>query len=166
MISYQITDRLRHIFTEEGQRLVFWNDGNREFEDSLDALALPDVRILRLDKTGPLEVKTLLELEDPSGSKYLIYAPFPEPRIDDDWLIDMRLYSRTFRVDCASIVLDELGLANQALRTHLERRQAFFRSQERLERIRKWVQPNDLEGDLDLKMMAALAKADQPSSIT
>ncbi|HLA26487.1 MAG TPA: BREX-1 system phosphatase PglZ type A [Syntrophales bacterium] len=163
MISSQITDRLRRIFTEEGQRLVFWNDGNREFEESLDALALPDVRILRLDKTGPLEVKALLELEDPSG-KYLIYAPFPEPHIDDDWLIDMRLYSRTFRADRASIVLDELGLANQALRSHLEKRQAFFRNQERLERIKKWVRPNDLEGDLDLKMMAALARAEQPNA--
>src|SRR3989304_3482054 len=102
-------------------------------------------------------------LEDPSG-KYLIYAPFPEPHIDDDWLIDMRLYSRTFRADRASIVLDELGLANQALRSHLEKRQAFFRNQERLERIKKWVRPNDLEGDLDLKMMAALARAEQPNA--
>lgn len=88
MISSQIADKLRHIFTEENQRLVFWNDGNRDFEDSLDTLVLPDVRIVRLDKTGPLEVKTLLELEDHSG-KYLIYVPFPEQRIDDDWLADI-----------------------------------------------------------------------------
>ncbi len=163
MIASQIADKLRHIFTEENQRLVFWNDGNRDFEDSLETLVLPDVRILRLDKTGPLEVKTLLELEDPSG-KYLIYAPFPEPHINDDWLMDIRLYSRTFRADRASIVLDELGLANQAMRAHLERHQAFFRNQERLEKVRKWVQPNDTEDDLDLKIMAALAKAEQPNA--
>lgn len=163
MISSQITDRLKHIFADDNQRLVFWNDGNREFEDSLDTLALPGIRILHLDKTGPLEIKALLELEDPSG-KYLIYAPFPEPRIEDDWLIDVRLYSRTFRADRASIVLDELGLANQAMRAHLEMRQAFFRSQERLEKVKKWVQPNDMEADLDLKMMAVLAKTDQPDA--
>ena len=34
-----ITDRLKHIFVDENQRIVFWNDGNQEFEDSLDMRA-------------------------------------------------------------------------------------------------------------------------------
>jgi hypothetical protein len=35
--------------------------------------------------------------------RYLIYAPTPEPDYDDYWLLDIRLYSHTFRADRASI---------------------------------------------------------------
>jgi len=163
MISTKLTDNIRRIFEEENRRIVFWNDGDREFEDGIESLDLPGIQILHLGKTGALETKVLLELEDTTG-KYLVYAPFPEPTTGDDWLMDIRLYSRTFRADQASIVLDELGLANQAMRAHIAKYQAFFRNQDRLNRVKKWVQPKDLEHDLDQKMIAVLTKAEQPDA--
>lgn len=163
MISTKLTDNLLRIFEDEKQRIVFWNDGNKEFEEGIASLNLPGIQIVHLGKTGPLEIKVHLELEDTTG-KYLIYAPFPEPMTEDDWLMDIRLYSRTFRADRASIVVDELGLMNQAIRAHIANYQAFFRSQDRLNRIKKWIQPGDIEDDLDLKMIAVLTKAEQPDA--
>lgn len=161
MISLQLLESLRRIFEQEGQRIVFWYDADREFEDGLTELNLNGVRVIRLDQIGAMELKVLLELED-LGGKYLIYAPFPEPPTEHDWFIDIRLYSRVFRADHASILLNELGLANQTMRVHLFKYQAFFRSQDRLSRIKKWVQPRDMEEDLNVKMLAVLAKAEQP----
>lgn len=163
MISPQLTDTLRRIFKEESHRIVFWEDCDREFEESIDSFDLPEITVLRLDKMGPLEIKVRLELEDVSG-KYLIYSPLPESTGEKDWLMDIRLYSRTFRADRASIVLNELGLTNQIMCEHLAKHHAFFRSQDRLNRIKKWVQPRDLEADIDLKMIAVLTKAEQPDA--
>ena len=72
-----------------------------------------------------LELKVRLELEG-SGTKYLLYAPTPEPEPDQDWLLDIRLYSRSFHADQASILLSELGLSHQSMRAHLNERMNFF----------------------------------------
>ena len=73
---------------------------------------------LRLDEVGALEAKIRLEHDEPNG-KFLLYAPTEEPDYEEDWLLDMRLYSRSFRADRASILLQEFGLVNQNLRTHI-----------------------------------------------
>ena len=76
--------------------------------------------ILRLDEIGALETKIRTRTTDTVG-KYLLYSPAEEPDYEDDWLLDIRLYSRSFRADRASILLQELGLDNQSLRAHIGR---------------------------------------------
>lgn len=141
--------------------MVFWYDPEREFEGALASLGLEEVCILRLDEIGSLALKVKLELEDPAG-KYLIYAPFAEPDKENDWLLDIKLYSHVFYADRASVVLNELGLKQVSLRTHIAQRLTFCRSQDRLERLKKWVQPEDTDRDLDLKMLTVLTRVDQP----
>lgn len=157
----QITASLKQIFEEYKKRIVFWYDREGEFSEIIPSLELEGVTILRLDETGPFELKIKLELED-TESRYVIYAPYPEPVPEEDWLLDIRLYSYTFHADKASIVLDELGLTSQGMRLYLKGRKNFFRSQERLNNLKKWVSPEDSEDDLDLKMLAVVTKADQP----
>ncbi|MEZ6117133.1 MAG: hypothetical protein R3C28_11245 [Pirellulaceae bacterium] len=64
-----------------------------------------------------------------------LYSPTEEPDYDDDWLLDIRLFSRSFRGDRASIILDELGLKSQHLQDHLNARRKFFDNKERLARL-------------------------------
>ena len=108
----QINDALDHVFKEEQRRIVFWNDPEREFQNILPFLLVENVTLLRLDETGILEVKLRIERDDPTG-RYLLYSPAEEPDYELDWLLDIRLYSRSFRADRASMLLAELGLANQ-----------------------------------------------------
>ena len=122
---------------------------------------LDGVTIMRLDEVGALETKIRLEREEPEG-KFLLYSPAEEPDYEDDWLLDIRLYSRSFRADRASILLQELGLLNQHLRTHLADRRKFFDAKERLQKLKTLVAPDDAAADLDRKMIAVVAKADQP----
>ncbi|MEA2083545.1 MAG: hypothetical protein U9O82_04755 [Thermodesulfobacteriota bacterium] len=63
-----------------------------------------------MDETAALEVKIRLELAD-TGNRYLLYSPGPEPAHEDDWLLDIRLYSHIFHADKASIILNDLGLS-------------------------------------------------------
>ncbi|MFP4533976.1 MAG: BREX-1 system phosphatase PglZ type A [Desulfobacterales bacterium] len=161
MDTKQITEALGDIFDREKHRIVFWYDGEREFEEALPELGMEDVCVLRLDECSPLETKIRLEIEDTSG-RYLLYAPHEEPAPENDWLIDIRLYSRTFHADRASIILSDLGLKSQALRPFIKKHLAFFRSADRLERLRKWIAPDDAEDDIAKKMLAVLVRAEQP----
>ena len=157
----QITDALDQVFNDEQVRVVFWNDPDGEFVESLADIELEGVEVLKLDEVGALEAKVRIEQEDPAG-RYLLYSPAEEPDYEDDWLLDMRLYGRSFRADRASIILRQLGLAHQHLRQHLAKRRKFFDNKERLHKLTSLVSPEDSELDLDRKMLAVVAKADQP----
>ena len=158
----QIHTALERLFNEEGQRIVFWNDPEQEFQNTLPFVLLEGVTTIRLDEVGALEAKIRLEREDPN-SKFLLYAPTEEPDYEDDWLLDIRLYSgRPFRADKASILLQELGLLSIGLRDHLLKRRKFFDAKDRLQKIKNLVEPDDAAADLDRKMIAVVTKADQP----
>jgi DDE superfamily endonuclease len=166
----QITAALNRIFNEEGKRIVFWHDPDREFLEFVDnrSSLLFDhttVNVVRLDQASALETKIRLEREDPTG-RYLLYAPTDEPDYENDWLLDIRLYSRSFRADRASIILDELGLANQHLRQHLADRRKFFDNKEQLQKLKPLVAADDTATDLDRKLIAVVVKADQPELFT
>ena len=158
MDTKQINDALDRIFHEEGARIVFWNDPEREFLNVLPFLLLEGVTTIRLDQEAALGVKIRLEREDPTG-KYLLYSPAEEPDYESDWLLDVRLYSRSFRADRASILLDQLGLKNQHLRQHLADRRKFFDSKERLQKLKPLVAPTDVAADLDRKMIAVVVRS-------
>ena len=108
MDTKQINDALDRIFHQEEARIVFWNDPEREFLNVLPFLLLDGVSTIRLDQEPALGVKIRLEREDPAG-KFLLYAPAEEPDYEDDWLLDVRLYSRSFRADrmVEAVLLDE-----------------------------------------------------------
>lgn len=161
----QIEEALRKAFDEEKARIVFWNDPDREFGETLGELRLDDVTTLTLDDLAALEVKIRLEREDPEG-RYLLYSTGEEPELDDDWLLDIRLYSRSFRADRASILLDELGLEQQRLRAHLARRRRFLDNKERVRKLKALVAADDGELDLDRKMLAVIARAEQADLFT
>ncbi len=157
----QIQTALNTLFHEKGERIVFWHDGDREFEDSLPSIELDGIKTVRMDTVAPLELKIDIESGDPE-TRWLLYAPFHEPDPEDDWLLDIRMYSESFQADKASIIFNELNLAHQSVRPYLKTRTLFFNNKERLNRLRKWVKPEDREDDIDLKMLAVVVRADQP----
>jgi uncharacterized protein (TIGR02687 family) len=152
---------LARLFTE-GHNLVFWNDADREFTQDVDALALDNATVLRLDQTPLLKVKRLLEAAP--AANWLLYSPAPVPVPVDDWLLDARVRGKAFSADTASMQLDELGLVSHTLRPHLKQRAKFLRAKDRLERLKRWVDPQDSAADLDRKMLAVLTRADTPDA--
>ena len=147
---------------EDDQQLVFWNDPDGEFLTEVDAIDLPGVNVLRLDQVPALQAKVRLQ-NDPEA-RWLIYAPSACPAPEDDWLLDARLRGKAFSADSASMQLDELGLTSRVLHAHLKRRAKFMRSKDRVERLKRWVQPDDQAGDLDRKMLAVMVRAETPDT--
>jgi len=88
--------------------------------------------------------------------KYLVYSQGETVPADEDWLLDIRLYSAQFHADMASLWLQELGLSNLFLRDHLKARALFLRNKERRHKLGRLVGPEDDAARLDLKMLAVL----------
>ena len=54
----QIHTALARLFNEEGHRIVFWNDPDKEFQSTLP--------FVMLDQVGALEVKIRVERDEPT----------------------------------------------------------------------------------------------------
>jgi uncharacterized protein (TIGR02687 family) len=155
----QLQQGLAQAFNKEGHRIVFWYDPEQSFTDELDVLDLIGVSILNMVNESVLGTKIKLELHDPK-SRYLLYFPFAEPDIEHDWLLDIKLYSRSFYADRFSIIFNELGLHQHSLREHLAKREKFLASKARLAGLQRFVQP-DMDADaLDIAMIATVVKAE------
>jgi uncharacterized protein (TIGR02687 family) len=155
----RITDAITAAF--DSHSIVFWHDEENEFGFSVQNLIPEGVALLYLDTEPALALKIRFERAE-QGHKFLLYSAKPEPEPTEDWLLDIRLRSRHFHADTASILLDDLGLSSLQLRTHLKARATFLKSKDRIDRLKRWVLPHDSAADLDRKMIAVAAKAEQP----
>ena len=158
MSHQRISDSLSALFATHP--VVFWHDVDAEFSAAIDSLPPSGVQLVRLDETPALQIK--IDIERAPAQRWLLYSNQPEPEPAQDWLLDVRLRSKSFRADTTSILLEDLGLVTQALRHHLKLRAKFLRAKERVERLKRLVLPGDGAPDLDRKMLAVLTRADQP----
>lgn len=158
MKAEQVDQALRQKFVGEDQRLVFWHDPNGEFTEYVTAGfsgELGDVQVLDVNALGGFPAKLRLERDDPTG-KYLVYTTGQLPPADEDWLLDIRIYSDQFHADVASLWLQELGIGSLSLRDHLTARTLFLRSQDRRKKLAKIIDGSDDEATIDRKMLAVL----------
>jgi len=157
----QLIQGLDKAFNHEGHRIVFWYDPDVSFESDLAEIDLDGVNVVNMREQSAFGMKLKLERKDTEG-RYLLYFPSAEPEVSRDWLLDIKLYSRCFYADRISLLFNDLGLANQAVRDHLAAREAFFSSKRRTEALKKVLRADAMEEAIDLAMLAVVTKADQP----
>ena len=76
------------------RRIIVWVDEDAEFADKLDEITLDGAKIVALTGSNNFYVKKLLAVDDPTGN-YLLYRPFAYESDEDNWLLDVELYSET-----------------------------------------------------------------------
>lgn len=166
-----IQAHLKRLFTSggldhDGARVVWWHDPEGEFEGELDGLRLETcheagVSVVRLDGASTLAVKVRMLLDEPQG-RFLVYQTGPTPDPACDLLLDIRHWAAPFAADRSTLVLRELGLADSlALKPYIASRSSFLRARERQERLARLVERADGPDELDLKMLAVLARSPQ-----
>lgn len=165
MDTRQLTQGLTQAFFAENHRIVFWYDSEQSFADALHQLELPDVKVLNMQDESTFGLKLRLELEDADG-RYLLYFPCAEPEAEDDWLLDIKLYSRCFYADKVSLIFNDLGLQQQSLREYLTRRELFLGSKARLTSLKRLIQPSDTAEALDMAMIAVVLGAGSSDLLT
>lgn len=139
------------------RRIVFWQDGDREFEAIVDELSLPDVKIVKLTGVNNFAVKKLL-LHDDLTSNFLVYNPFFYDAPQDDWLRDIVLYSEEYRADFLSMTMSELNVADTPVMRKTVRLYAkFLENKDRRQRLRRIGRSYPTPLPFHVDIMAVLA---------
>ena len=149
------------------RRIIFWYDEDREFEDKVEELVLNDAKILVLTGSNTFAAKKLLAADD-TMSNYLVYSPLRHERLEDNWLINIELYSEEFRADLNSIWMDEMGLPNNAtVRRMVKGYRKFFNSMDRRKSVAAMAKNIANASQLHLAVMAAMSGIEetQPAAI-
>ena len=156
-MSDRVAASLARMFEEE--RLVFWYDADRDMRETFEALNLAGVEKVEINN-NEFALKYHILRQEPD-QKFLIYKHGPEPKMQDNWLIDVQLATTTFKADQAAIWVQELGIPTQydaAVRDHME----FYRSQKRLDRLKQFEadKPSAGVSEIRRKMLAVCVGAD------
>lgn len=118
------------------RRIIFWKDEGREFEDKLDEITLTNAKLIILTGKNNFEIKKLLTVDD-TVSNFLVYNPFSyTDNLENDWLLNIELYSEEFYADLSSIWMDEMGLpVSPIIRSSVRGYRRFFSNKERRAKI-------------------------------
>lgn len=149
------------------RRIIFWYDGDKEFEDKVDDVVLSNATLVKLTGTNNFAVKKLLCHDDRSGN-YVVYSPISYAEPDDNWLIGMEQYSEEYRSDLNSIWMSEMGLpASAAIRKLIKEHRKFFNSKERRGKVAQLNNGMTSAKEVVLASMAVICgiKDIQPNSI-
>ena len=141
------------------QRVVFWYDEAAEWWPEFDAVLLSEVEKITV-QNNEFAVKHRIAREMPQQKFLLYFRGQHQPEDHANWLLDQLLASGpAFSPDRASLALLDAGLPPEfkpLTARHLE----FFRSAERISRLKDWQTPNDTERSLRLKMIAVICKTE------
>lgn len=149
------------------RRIIFWYDEEREFEDKLEEIQLDNAKLAILNGSNTFAIKKLLCYDD-TASNYLVYQPQFFARDDDNWLVNVQLYSEEFRADLNSIWMDEMGLpATPIIRKQIKQYRRFFNAKARRDAVARLNKNITTAAQVHLAVMAALcgSKDTQPGSI-
>ena len=149
------------------RRIVFWYDEDKEFEEQIEEVSLTNAKVIVLTGSNNFEVKKLLGADDLT-SNYLVYCPLSYEKPDDNWLIDIELYSEEFRADLISIWMDEMGMpSTPAIRKQVKDYRKYFNAKNRRDKIANQSKVPTVPAQLHLAVMGALGGLDDinPGSI-
>ena len=149
------------------RRIIFWYDEDREFEDKLEDIEIANAKLLVLTGTNNFAAKKLLTVDD-TTSNYLVYSPITYESLEDDWLLNIELYSEEFRADLISIWMSEMELpATPDFRRLVKSYKKFFGAQPRRAAFTKLNKGITTASQMHLAVMAAICGTTdmQPGSI-
>ena len=160
-----IQQELEKRFKKEPQefykrRIIFWYDEEKEFIDGISKIDLPGVKVVTLTENNNFEIKKLLVHDDPINN-YLVYCPVSFADKENNWLLNVQLYSEEFKSDVVSIWLHEMNMADLSqTREVIKHYKDFFAKKDNREKVAAFneVKAITTKNELALAMMASLCK--------
>ena len=139
------------------RRIVFWYDEDGEFKDRLDEVTVNNAKLLELTGTNNFAVKKILSVDDTTNN-YLVYCPLSYEKPEENWLLDIELYSEEFRADLISIWMDELGIpSTPAMRKQVKEYRKYFNAKTRRDKIAGQNKTPTVPAQLHIAVMGALS---------
>ncbi len=158
----EIKQKLEEHFDKEpnegkNRHIVFWYDGDGEFVEDIDDISLDNVKTIKLTSNNTFHIKYLLEKKDVE-SNYLLYSPLPQPDFRDNWLLDILKYSVEFSADRASLIMQDFGVKEPALRGVFKKYLKFFGNKERYRKFALLHIDDFTEESIDIGVLSVLCR--------
>lgn len=148
------------------RRIIVWYDEEKEFEDQINDLELQNAKILCITGNNFFEIKRTLAVDEPTQN-FLLYNPMNYEKPEDNWLMDVELYSEEFRADLIAIWMDEMGIPSSiALRNQVKKYRKFLNAKNRREDVVKISDGLDSPMKLQLAVMASIGEAQRTDPIS
>lgn len=137
------------------RRIIFWNDEAKEFINEINELSLSNAKVLILSETNQFVSKKLLSNDD-LDSNYLVYNPLSSD-LEEDWFLDIKLYSEEYRSDITSRYMQEMNILNTpALRKVVKGYATFFNAASRRNALMNVDIDIDTPNKLHLAVLCAI----------
>ena len=148
------------------RRIIVWYDEEKEFEDQIKDLELQNAKVLCVTGNNFFEIKRTLAVDEPTQN-FLLYNPMNYEKQEDNWLLDVELYSEEFRADLIAIWMDEMGIPSSiALRNQVKKYRRFLNAKNRREDVVKISDGLDSPMKLQLAVMASIGEAQRTDPIS
>jgi uncharacterized protein (TIGR02687 family) len=147
----------------EGKRrhIVFWYDDDGEFKEDIDELNLENAKVLKLSKNNYFYVKYQLEKVD-TESNYLLYAPFEKPSPKENYLLDVLKYSMEFSTDKATVIMRDLNISDDTLKSVFRKYIKFFNNKDRYKIFKGYEIERYAEETVNVAILSALCRLPYP----
>lgn len=162
----QIKTLLEDTFNKElsegkKRHIVFWYDDDGEFKEDIDELNLENAKIIKLSKKSYFYVKYQLEKVD-MDSNYLLYAPFEKPSPKENYLLDVLKYSMEFSTDKAAVIMRDLNISDDSLKSVFRKYIKFFNNKDRYKAFKGYEIERYTEETVDVAVLSALCRLPYP----
>ena len=91
------------------RRIIVWRDEDGEFAETVNEIKLENARRLVMQPDHMFELRRQIEV-DYAQENLLLYCPLRFDTPQENWLLDVFLYSEEFRADYWSLLFDELNI--------------------------------------------------------
>ena len=85
------------------RKIIFWYDPPANFKEDISSDSYDCCKVLFCDK-NEFAIKKTIEHDDPK-SNFLVYIPTEKPADNENWLMDILMYSEEYYAD--TVALDE-----------------------------------------------------------
>lgn len=137
--------------------VIFWYDERDELKESFDTLVIDGVEKCHI-QSNEFEIKYKIVFNN-SKTKFLVYSNQPKPKTNENWLLDLELAYHVFHTDQEAIILQDLGL-DLSLRELVADHMLFFKSKERIDKLKELLGKGDILRDIRYKMVAVTLNTD------
>ena len=140
------------------RHIIFWEDAEKEFSDSISELEIEGVTVINLSDNNTFKAKRMVN--DESTGNLLIYDS-TNMDTHKDWLADARIYAdEVLRFDFYSMIIERIGaIESKPYRDAVKQYPKFWKSEERVEKLRKLCPHIKSEIDIHLAVLAVLSGA-------
>ena len=152
-----ISESLIKLFSKN--RLVFWHDKNKNMWEEFQEIKIKGVEKVEINN-NEFSLKYKILKEKPY-QKFLIYKnELADEHKEDNWLLDIELYSAIFTTDKIKIWMSELELETYYIDTVKEHR-IFFNSEKRRKSLKGILKKEDNLDIFKRKLLLSISESEE-----